>query len=314
MKHLMHHICHRMTKDHHLSFALTIISIVICLVPKFFGFIDSFNKPYANDIYDKELMKISAFLLLILALPTVFDFLIDICYGHNNQNKAQELKEAHFIAALSYVFASVDILAKLGYFPLHITSPSLHISFEFLVWCARLNTTASLMAALSIRNPVSFPVWKTSIVTLAVSSYGLLRYIFPTGFMHGIFYHIIFVVRTVLVSCVHYMYCVWIYNFWTHRKWTVNDYGVLFYVLVFTFLTLDFISNTVYVVVAKHFYSESMIIINVDKLRVERAIISLIISNVVFSVVSGRLVKMEIEMRVSINVHIILNIKCKFKI
>ena len=51
--------------------------------------------------------------------------------------------------------------------------------------------------------------------------------------------------------------------------------------------------------VAKHFYSESMIIINVDKLRVERSVVSLIIANVIFSVISGRLAKMEIEQRVS---------------
>ena len=228
-----------------LNFAVAFTAIIICVLPKLFGFNNSFNKPGANEIYDQDSMKISAFLLFVLALPTTLDYLIDIFHGHSNQDKVQELKKAHFIASLSYILASLDILAKLGYFPLHITSPSLHINFEFLVWCVRLNTTASLMTAANIRNPVMFPVWKTLVVTLAVSSHGLLRYVFESGYMNGIYHNVVFVARTFLVTCVHYMYCVWVYNFWTHRKWTVNDYGVLFYVLVFTFLTLDFISNTV---------------------------------------------------------------------
>ena len=287
------------TKTHlRLNFVVAFAAIAVCVLPKLVGFTDSFNKPDTNDIYDKETMKISAFLLFILALPTAVDFLLDIFHGHNNQDKAQELKKAHFIAALSYIFASLDILAKLGYFPLHITSPSLHINFEFLVWCVRLNTTASLMTATNIRNPDLFPVWKTVIVTLAVSSHGLLRYVVPLGYMYGTYHHVLLATRTFLVTCVHYMYCVWVYKFWTHHKWTVNDYGVLFYVLVFTFLTLDFISNTIYVTVAKYL-SSNAVVYNIDKLRVERSIISLVIANVVFSVISGRLAKMEIEMRVS---------------
>ena len=273
-----------------LNFFIALLSISICIIPKFFGYKDSFNRPDSNDIFDVESMKTSALLLLLSASPTLLDFAFDFLFG--SQDKLPELKRSRVAAALSYTLVSLDILSKLGYFPVHITSTKFHLSFEFLVWCIRLSTTASLMFATSTRNPVLFPVWQTSIATLSVASYGLLRYVVPLeGVLGGVlYYNIILTTRIFLVSCVHYFFCVWVHSFLIIRKWTMNDYCVLFYVLIFTFLTLDFVSNTVYVVIANYAYSN---VVNMDRLRVERSIISLVISQVMFSVIPGRLAKIE---------------------
>ena len=274
-----------------LNFALAFSAIFVCIVPKLFGFSDSFNIPDANDIFDKESMKTAALLLALSASPTLLDFLLDIFSGHDNLEKNQELKRALVVTSLSYILVSLDILAKIGYFPVHITPTNIHLSFEFLVWCARLNTTAALMFALSTRNPELFPAWQTGIATLTVASYGLLRYVIPSeSNIDGMSYIILFALRVGLTTSVHYLYCTWIYSLVTLRKWTVNDYGVLFYVLVFTFLSLHFISNSIHKVFFNSVYSA---MINLDRFQVERTIIDLVIAKVMFSVIPARLAKLE---------------------
>ena len=248
-----------------LNFALAFVAIIICMIPKFLGYQDSFNRDGANDIFDKESMKTSALLLLLSATPTIIDFVLDIWFGHHNLDKNQALKKTHFTTALSLVVISLDILAKLGYFSIHLTPSSLHLSFEYLVWVGRLTMTASLMFSLSTLNCKLFPVWKTSIVTLTVASYGLLRYVIPhESNMDSLYYYLLFTGRIFLIMCVHYMYCAWVYAFITLRKWTLNDYGALFHFVVFTLLTLNFISNSIY----KVFYTSPLAaVINLDHLN-----------------------------------------------
>ena len=282
-----------------LNVALAFVSIFICIVPKLFNYGDSFNLPNANNIYDKETMKTSALLLLLSAAPSLLDFLLDMIFGNHNLDKLPELKRSRFVTGLSYSLASFYILAALGYVPLNLTFFNFHFSFDFIVWCVRLNTTASLMFAMSTRNPEKFPVWKTCIVTLAVASHGLMRYVIPVvDNTDGLYHCVLLTARMFLVSCVHCMYIEWVYSFIILRKWTVSDYCVLFYLMVFTFLTLDFISNSIYVRIVE--YTQSAVI-SIERLRVERCMINLVIANVMFSVVPGRLAKIEMmEMKVRI--------------
>ena len=118
------------------------------------------------------------------------------------------------------------------------------------------------------------------------------------GNLDELSYIILFTLRISLTTGVHYIYCVWLYSLATLRKWTVNDYGVLFYILVFTFLSLHFISNSIHKVFFSSAYSA---IINLDRFHVERTIIDLVIAKVMFSVIPGRLAKIEmIESKVNI--------------
>ena len=288
-----------------LNVALAFGSIFVCIVPKLFNYNDSFNLPHANDIFDKESMKTAALLLLLSATPSLLDFLLDMIFGNHNLDKLPELKRSRFVTGLSYALASLYILAALGYFPPKLTFVKFNFSFEFVVWCVRLNTTASLMFAMSTRNPDKFPVWKTSLATLAVASYGLMRYVVPLeDNMDGPYYWVLLTARMFLVSCVHCMYIDWIYAFFILRKWTVSDYCVLFYLLVFTFLTLDFISNSIYVRIAEYLHTS---VVNINRLRVERCMINLVIANVMFSVVPGRLAKIEMmELKVR-TLHVMTN-------
>ena len=147
------------------------------------------------------------------------------------------------------------------------------------------------MFALSTLNSKLFPVWKTCIVTITVASYGLLRYVIPfEGHLDGAYYFILFSVRIFLIMCVHHMYCVWVYAFLILRKWTLNDFGALFYLVVFTLLTLDFISNGIYKVFFKSAYAA---VINLDRLRVERTMIDLVIAHVMMKIIPSRLAKIE---------------------
>ena len=274
------------------NFALVITSVLICVLPKIFDFKDSFNRPGVNDIFDKESMKTCALLLLLSASPTVLDFLLDILFGHHNLDKNHDLKRASFLTSISYIIVSLDILAKLGYFAVDIIPTHLHLSFEFLVWFVRLSSTASLMFSLSTLNPELFPTWKTSIVTLTVASYGLLRYVVPyEGSLDYTFYYVLFSIRICLIMCVHYMFCDWLYKLFTHRKWTLKDYGVLFYLTVFALLTLNFISNSI----SNVFYKSAYVaLINLDHLRVQQTIIDLVIANVMLAVIPSRLAKIEL--------------------
>ena len=275
-----------------LNFVLAFGSIFICLVPKLFGINDSFNIPDAIDTVDHESIKTAALLLLLSAAPTLVDFLLDVFSGHYSLEKNQELKKALVVTSISYVLVALDILSKIGHFPVHITPVNFYLSFEFLVWCARLSTTASLMFAISTRNPELFPAWKTGIVTLSVATYGLLRYVLPNeSNMVGVYYIFLFTLRIGLVTTVHCMYCMWIYSFVTLRKWTVNDYGVLFYILVFTFLSIHFICNSINNV---FFKSACSAMVNLDRFEPDKTIIDLVIAKVLFSVVPNRLAKIEL--------------------
>ena len=297
-----------------LNFASSFAVILICVVPKLFGYYDSFNKPEILFSADSKNLTILSTCLFVCSLPMLLDAVLDLLSNLLKNSKYKKLiSVTNLVTSLSTILISIDILHKLGYIPYHVTPDSLHLSVGFLVWCLRLNMTAGLMYAINVENSQLFPIWQTFLFTMTTASYGLLRYVveFENGMAIG-YYMFLTGLRVALVMNVHMTLPYWIYILLKRPKWTVSDYAVTFYLLVFIFMTLDFISDSIYKV---FFVSVTEAFSNTKGFHVERTMVCQLIAMVVLTIIPGRLARIElIESKVilSIYVSVVGFVKCLF--
>ena len=279
----------------YLNWAITFTTILICIIPKHFGYYDSFNKPTVNYLFNKESLLMLAVGLFVCSLPMLVDVFLD--YFSSSKYK-KNFSPTRLVTSISTIIASLDILHKIGYSPYVITPVSFYLSFGFNVWCLRLITTSGLMFAISLENPQLFPAWQTGLFTLTTASYGLLRYVVDFDDFTHAYYLVLFALRIMLVMNVHVTLPYWIYSLCKRPKWTVSDYAVIFYLLVYTFMTLDFITDSIYKVFYESFVGA---FINIKGFHVERTMVCQLIAMVVLKIVPGRLTRIElIESKVNI--------------
>ena len=277
----------------HLNFVLSFVVILICIVPKLFGYYDSFNNPEVIYKSNNKSMTILATGIFVCSLPMLLDTLLDLLLSRLASSKYKKtISMTSLVTSISAILVSIDVLHKLGYIPYHVTPDWLHLSIDFLVWCLRLNITAGLMYAISVRNPQLFPVWQTLLFTMTTASYGLLRYFVESEYaMTNGYFIFLSGLRVALVMNVHVMLPCWIYMLCKRPQLTASDYAVIFYLLVFTFTTLDFISGSIYKV---FFESVSIAFSNNKGFQVERTMTCQLVEMVVLTIVPGCLARIEL--------------------
>ena len=117
----------------HLNFVLSFVVILICIVPKLFGYYDSFNNPEVIYKSNNKSMTILATGIFVCSLPMLLDTLLDLLLSRLASSKYKKtISMTSLVTSISAILVSIDVLHKLGYIPYHVTPNWLHLSIDFL--------------------------------------------------------------------------------------------------------------------------------------------------------------------------------------